>query len=864
MASEAFAGQLAYWRSQLRGTLPVLELPTDRPRPPVESHRGERITVSLSAVTTGDLNAIVRRENATLFMVLEAAFTALLARYTGQEDVIVGTPVAGRSRPEVEGLIGLFVNTLVLRTDTSGDPTFLELFRQVRETAINAYANQDVPFERLVEELRPVRDPSRNPVFQVMFDLQNIAPPSPLPGLEVRPVLADRGAAQLDLTLSILTYEGQIHTQWEFSTDLFDRATIERMVRHYEQLLVAVVADPARRLSQLPLLTAEDERQLLGVWNDTAVEHARDRCVHELLEASARRTPAAPAVVAGGVTLSYGELDARANRLAHLLVGRGVTPGARVAICLDRTVDLPVALAAVLKAGAAYVPLDPTHPAERLQYTLEDADVACTLTLARFAPGLEGARAPLVRLDEVEAEWAAQPATPVAVATRPEDVAYVIYTSGSTGRPKGVEVEHRNVVAFLEAMRRAPGCTAEDVLLAVTTLSFDIAGLELWLPLSVGGRVVLASRTDVLDGERLMALLEEQRVTVLQATPATWRLLLEAGWAGKADLKALCGGEALPRDLAATLVPRVAALWNMYGPTETTIWSTASRVADGPGAVPIGRPIANTRVYVLEPSGQLAPVGVPGELCIGGEGVARGYRQRPELTAEKFVTIALPGGRTERVYRTGDVARFRADGQLEFLGRRDHQVKLRGFRIELGEIEAVLATHPGVKECVVTVREDQPGDQRLVGYVVADAGASFEAEAARDTLRTKLPEYMVPNAFMTLPALPLTPNGKIDRKALPVPAAPAPRTAAVSDALMTPVQRRVADIWQEVLRIDRVGLHDNFFDMGGHSLLLVKLHAALNRAFNGDLTIVELFQRTTVAAQADRLASAGLTEEITI
>jgi amino acid adenylation domain-containing protein len=463
--------------------------------------------------------------------------------------------------------------------------------------------------------------------------------------------------------------------------------------------------------------------------------------------------------------------------------------------------------------------------------------------------------APLLPLDELAEDLANRPATAPPRSSKADDIAYVIYTSGSTGRPKGVEVEHRNVVAFLEAMRREPGLDANDVLLAVTTLSFDIAGLEMWLPLSVGARIVIASRTDVLDGQSLMDLMQVQGVTVLQATPATWRLLLEAGWNGRANLKALCGGEALQRDLAAALLDRVAELWNVYGPTETTIWSTVHRVRDASSAIPVGHPIANTRIYVLEPSGQPAPIGVAGELCIGGEGVARGYRKRPELTAEKFVVLPMTDG-PERVYRTGDMARFRANGELEFLGRRDTQVKVRGYRIELGEIEAVLATHPGVKECVVVVREDTPGDQRLVGYVVG-AGDAFDAEAARTTLRVKLPEYMIPNLFLTLDAMPHTPNGKVDRKALPAPqAATAPvQGPAPDDPLMTPAQRRVAALWRDLLGVSRIGLHDNFFDSGGHSLLLVKLQGALKREFSCDIALVELFQRTTIASQAERMSS---------
>jgi amino acid adenylation domain-containing protein len=465
----------------------------------------------------------------------------------------------------------------------------------------------------------------------------------------------------------------------------------------------------------------------------------------------------------------------------------------------------------------------------------------------------------LLLLDELQAELALQPAAAPEVPCRPDDMAYVIYTSGSTGRPKGVEVEHRNVVSFLEAMRREPGLCENDVLLAVTTLSFDIAGLEMWLPLTVGARIVIASRADVLDGRSLAALMHRHAVTLLQATPATWRLLIDSGWSGRPGLKALCGGETLPADLATSLLDRVAELWNVYGPTETTIWSTVYHVQMPRNPLPVGHPIANTRVYVLEPGGAPAPIGVAGELYIAGEGVARGYRNLPALTAEKFVSITLANGRAERAYRTGDMARWRPDGQLEFLGRNDTQVKVRGYRIELGEIEAVLATHPGISQCVVTVREDVPGDQRLVGYVVAVAGTRFDADAARSTLRNNLPEYMVPNLFMPLDSLPLTPNGKIDRKMLPKPqgsaasrAAAAPDSAAV---LMTLPQQRVATIWREVLQLQHVGLYDNFFDLGGHSLLLVRLQSALKREFGRDLPLVDLFQRTTVSAQTERLSA---------
>jgi amino acid adenylation domain-containing protein len=657
-------------------------------------------------------------------------------------------------------------------------------------------------------------------------------------------------------------HNGEFAAVYDYDSDLFDAATIDRMHEHFSRLLRAIVASPSCPIDDLPLVEQAEEYRLLAEWNNTSVQHDRSRCVHHLLEASARSTPDAVAVIAGSVEVDYRTLDASANRLAHLLGRQGVGRGALAAVCLERTANIPMALAAVLKAGAAYVPLDPTHPEERLRYILEDAEVSCLITTSRLLPILGNVTAKIVLLDEIHAQLQQQPAMAPTVAVQPDDLAYVIYTSGSTGRPKGVEIEHRNVVSFLEAMLRQPGLTSSDRLLAVTTLAFDIAGLEIWLPLSVGATAVIASQTDVLDGARLASLIDAQGITVLQATPASWRLLLASGWAGSRSLKALCGGEALPADLAAALLDRTAELWNMYGPTETTIWSTAGRVSDATETITIGRPIANTQIFVLETSGRLAPAGVIGELCIGGEGVARGYRKRPELTSEKFVSAALPDGRTVRLYRTGDLARFRSDGSLEVAGRRDFQVKVRGYRVELGEIEAVLMSCPGVTSCVVVAQSFSSDDQRLVAYVTLQDGAALDAEATRATLRRKLPEYMIPALFVVLPALPLTPNNKIDRNALPPPQSQDVRANNPPIVLMTPDQRRVAELWRQVLQVDHVGLSENFFDLGGHSLLLVNLHAGLKQAFATDFPLIELFQRTTVASQAERLSSVPRPDDV--
>jgi amino acid adenylation domain-containing protein len=850
-----FERQLGYWKEKLAGAPPVLDLPTDRPRPSQRSFQGSRVDCVVETDMVEHLQRFSKRHDATLFMTVLAAFAVVLHRLSGQEELVIGTPAANRASPELEQIVGPFVNSLSLRLSIAGNPSFASYLSQVRSTAIGAIDNRDLPFDMVVEAINPVRTLDHAPIYQVMFGLHNfpVRPPS-FEGLDCSFVSQETRVARLDLQLDMAVHEGQLFGAYEYASDLFDHSTIERLHGHLVEVLKAALADDGMSVLDLPITSAAQDHILLDVWNDTRVEHDRGVCLHQLFERTAARAPDDIAFIIGAETFSYRDVDRRADQLARLLRLRGVGVGDRVGVCVDRTLEMPVAMAAVLKTGAAYVPLDPAHPPDRLRYIVEDARTACIITTSWFADPFETTAVPRILLDAVAAECDGLETSAPAVTITPDEVAYVIYTSGSTGRPKGVQVEHRNVVSFLESMRREPGLKSSDVLLAVTTLSFDIAGLEIWLPLSVGARVVIASKTDVLVGGSLVDLIDRHRVTVMQATPSTWRLLLDAGWSGKSDMQALCGGEAMPIDLAVSLITKVAELWNMYGPTETTIWSTAGRIVDATGVPSIGKPIANTRVYVLEPPGTLAPLGAFGELAIGGEGVARGYWNRPELNAEKFVEISLPDGRTERVFRTGDIVRFRNDGQLVFHGRRDSQVKLRGYRIELGEIEALLAGCQGVKQATVVVREDEPGDQRLVAYVVAREGNAFEPDAARSVLKAALPGYMVPAEFVVLTAMPLTPNGKVNRAALPAPQRLGFVSQVHSEIVMTPIQRRVAALWGEILRTDRISLHDNFFDVGGHSMLVVKLHAALQREFQSDMTMTELFQQTTVAAQAARLS----------
>ncbi len=845
--------QVMHWRSRLEGAPRVLELPADRPRPPMETHHGARVSFTLPRSLSMDVAALGRRHGATLYMTLLAAFDVLLSRHAGQEDLLVGSPVANRSRAEIESLIGFFVNTLVLRGDLRGDPTFEELLARVREDCLDAYAHQDLPFEKLVEELRPERDLSRNPVVQVMFALQNVpASDVHLKGVSIRSRDVSRGAAQVDLALFLReTSEGLAGT-FEYATDLFERTSIVRLVDRFRTLLEGIVADSGRRVSELPLLT-EGERGDLEAWNATTAE-VPEVCVHDAISERAARSPDRVAVESAEGQLTFGNLEGRAEQLAGVLRARGVGPGALVGVYMERGLEMLVALLGVWKAGAAYVPLDPGFPSERLSYMVEDSQAALVLTQTGLLGSVPTRSVPALVVDEAAMEGAAGPGLSERRAT-PDNLAYVIYTSGSTGRPKGVAISHRALLNLLLSMGREPGLSEGDVLLSVTTLSFDIAALELYLPLLVGARVYVASREDGLDGRRLSRLLGETGATVMQATPATWRMLIESGWEGTPGLKVLCGGEGLPRELAEELLSRASEVWNVYGPTETTVWSSAERVRSGEGPVSIGRPIANTRMFVLDRHLRPVPVGVAGELYIGGMGLARGYWRRPELTAEKFVADPLSGASGERVYRTGDLARWLPDGRLECLGRVDSQVKVRGFRIELGEIEAVLAEHGGVAEAVVVAQEAGSGDRRLVAFLTSRVAPAPTAVELREHLGRTLPAYMVPSAYEFVDRLPLTPNGKVDRKALAQRSVTGEVECTGYTAPRTPTEEVLARIWAEVLEVERVGVEDDFFALGGHSLLATRLTSRIRQALGVELPLREIFTLRTlsgVASEIDR------------
>jgi len=864
LTGTALQAPLAYWRGRLAGVPPTLDLPHDHPRPAVPSLRSGHARLALEAPLHAAVVALGKAHGATLFMTLLAAFMVLLHRYSAEEDIAVGCPVAGRGDVETERLIGLFINTVVLRADLSGEPSFAETLRRVRGLVIDAFAHQDLPFARLVEELRPTRSAGVAPLFQVAFILQNaIAETLQLEGASVTALPFDNGTIDLDLAFELIERPDGLAGTLRYDAALFDAATVERMLAHYRAILAEATADPATAIGRLRLLSPGELATQLVEWNRTETAYPAHLRVDALVRAQIARTPDAVAVSHAGEPVTYGALGEAARSVAQRLIGLGAGPGARVAIYLDRSPAMVAALLGVLWAGCAYVPLDPEYPAERTAFVLADAEVAVVLTERRLAASLPGGEARILIVDEAP-DPPISPGEPETAPASSAGIAYVIYTSGSTGRPKGVAVTHRNVVNFLTQMARSPGIGAADVLVAVTTLSFDIAGLELWLPLVTGARIELCDRATATDGAALCDLLERSGCTVMQATPATWRLLVEAGWRGGAAFKALCGGEALPPDLAQALLERAGSVYNLYGPTETTIWSTLQRL-DGSG-VTIGRPIANTRVYVLDRHREPVPLGVAGELYIGGAGVATGYRNRPELTRERFVPDPFapatghegeePAG--ARMYRTGDRVRQRADGAIEHLGRLDDQIKLRGFRIEPGEIEAVLCKHPQVRDAAVTAREHTPGDLRLCAYVVAE-GPPVVAELRR-ALEAGLPAHMIPSAFVFLEQLPRTPNGKLDRRALPAPSQAPREAAAEAVSPTTPFERQLAAIWTEVLGTTRIGVTDDFFELGGHSLLAMRVLARVRDAFKLDPSLQSFFRAPTIRALAQHLE--GLTAAV--
>jgi amino acid adenylation domain-containing protein len=848
LRGESFTEDIAYWRQQLGGQLPSLYLPVDRAPAGPQTFRGSMYPFSLSPSLTTALRAFCQTEGVSLFHTLLAGFAALLYRYSEEEEIPIGSVTAGRNFPETEKLLGYFLNTVVFRADLRGDPPFRQLVERIRNTTIEMLEHDSFPFALLLRELQVPRDAGHNPLFQVLFSLEPPLPELP-PAWRLTQMDIDTGATKYDLYLELDERGEEVWARFHYSTDLFDMESIVRMANHWRTLLKQAAADPGRRLSELRILTGEETNQLLGAWNETH-ETYPERSVHELFESQVERTPQAVAMVFGDSQLTYRELNERANQLAWHLRKRGVGPEALVGLSVERSLEMVIGLLGILKAGGAYVSLDPDFPEERLSFMLSDAKPRALLTQERLCSRFADTEN-VVLLD---ADWGViakeSRENPVSNA-RPENLAYVIYTSGSTGKPKGVQIEHHSLSNLLLSMQREPGLDSQDVLVAVTTLSFDIAGMEVFLPLISGARLVVASSSAAGDGRRLRDLLEGSGATVMQATPTTWRLLIEAGWKGQPKLKVLSGGEALGRKLGQELARRSSSVWNLYGPTETAIWSSLYRLqGEEQGAIPIGRPIANTQILVLDSHQNLVPVNVTGEMYIGGGGVARGYLNQPAMTAERFVLSPFSKEPGERLYKTGDKARRRADGDLEYLGRSDWQVKIRGLRIELGEIETVLGRHEKVRQCVVVAREDSPGDKALVAYFEARDGTPPTASDLRAHLRKLLPDYMLPSAFVLMGKLPVTSNGKIDRRGLPFPAYGNFGTSREFAPPRTKTEKALAAIWKEVLKVERVGIHDDFFELGGNSLVGIQLIMRMRKVFGVELSLATQFDNPTIAALA--------------
>jgi amino acid adenylation domain-containing protein len=868
LEGETLARQLAYWKEHLLGAPLVLELPTERARPRVQSYRGGSVPVVLDESLSRAVKQLARQEGMTLFMVLYAGFAVLLSRLSGQSDLVVGVPVANRQRTEVEGLIGFFVNTLPLRVRLEEGMNVRALLRQVKANTLGGYSHQDVPFEEIVKLLQPQRSLSHSPLFQVMVALQSFASefkrqrqPSGL-SISAEPLFTQR--TQFDLNLSLEDVGARIEGTLHYATDLFERSTIERWVSYLQRMFQEMARDVEQPVGSLTLLGDAERRQVIEEFNATAAQYPADRLIHELFEAQVKRTPHAAAVIYEDQVVSYAELNARANRLAHYLRAQGVGPDRLVGLCVERSLEMVVGLLGILKAGGAYVPLDPGYPPERLQYMIDDATPGVLLTQDRLMNALRMIGAAWVSLDGDWSVIAAQPATDIDVAqigAKPDHLAYVIYTSGSTGTPKGAMNEHRAVVNRLEWMQRRYQLGERDRVLQKTPFSFDVSVWEFFWPLLHGAKLVLARPGGHRDPLYLAELIEDKDITTLHFVPSMLQSFMSQFPEGRcASLRQImCSGEELPATLEAQVLKRLPRLrlHNLYGPTEAAVDVTSWECVGGFERVPIGKPISNIRIYVLDAHRQPVPIGAAGEIYIGGVGVGRGYLNRVELTAERFLQDPFSATADARMYRTGDLGRWRADGNIEFLGRNDFQVKIRGLRIELGEIEAKLSGCDGVKEAVVLALEgahaDEPGERRLVAYVTAQNGAPLSPTRLRGELLKVLADYMVPSAFVVLESLPLSPNGKLDRKALPTP----DEAAVVSKEYAAPVGRTeesLASIWQELLRVERVSRHDNFFDLGGHSLLAVQLVSRMRQTLGYEVALRDVFMSSSLMSLGEHIS----------
>ncbi|MGZ4112072.1 MAG: non-ribosomal peptide synthetase, partial [Tumebacillaceae bacterium] len=863
--------QLGYWREKLGGRLPLLQLPTDRQRQKVQSTNGAALRVQFSQALTEQLKQLSRQEEATLFMTLLAAYKTLLYRYTGQEDIIVGTPIAGRTREEIESMIGFFVNSLVLRTEVLDDLPFRDLLHRVRDVAFEAYAHQDVPFEKLVEALQPERDLSYTPFFQTMFILQNTPMDGlQLPGLDLQPLPLTSTTSKFDITLSLTENEQGLGGTWEYNSDLFDATTIERMAQHFLNLLEGIVQEPDRTVGRLPLLTEQERHHLLYEKNDNAKDYDCTT-LHQMFEQRVLEVPDLPAVYYEGQSLTYRELNARANQLAHRLQKLGISKGVMVGVSVDRSVEVLVAMLGALKSGGAFVTFDPTYPEERLAFMLDDSEAPVLLTLHHLLGKWEGVNAHVICLDTDWDDLADESTENPNVEVSSEDLAYMIYTSGTTGKPKASLAHHRGLINLLDAVHLMEPLMPGERNMTFVNFGFDVFVYEVFTGLLSGATTYVVPEEIRIDSESVFRYIEEHQLHGVFLPNALVKDL--SNWIRKTK-PTLClhrlmlGAEPIHEQLLdelTRLLPDLHILYS-YGPSEAAVMCTLYQVKNGsPTAhrnAPIGKAYSNVRLYLLDRHMQPVPIGVHGELYVGGHGVAYGYRKRPELSAERFVSDPFSGNPNDRLYRTGDIVHYLPDGNIEFIGRRDHQVKLRGFRIELGEIETHLQRHPAVRENVPVVREDVPGEKQLVCYVALYPGHEVPSTSdLRRFLQQSVPEYMIPSVFHFLDALPRTPNRKVDLHALPKPETFRPTLEVGYVAPQSAMEHELAAIWQELLRVERVGIHDNFFDLGGHSMLIVQMQRLIRERMGIELAVVQLFEYPMISALAGYLESGQESEQ---
>ncbi len=857
LEGEGYSKQLAYWKNELKGAPEILQLPLDYHRPNHQTYDGDEVRILLDQSVTEELQHFSQSNNVSLFVTLLSIFNSLLTRYTSQEEFVIGIPIAGRIHKEFESLCGMFINNFPLRITPKEHMSLIDMLELCKLKFFQAYENQELPLDRIVEELKVTRYANVPPLFQVMFNLLGMFDEEiSLAGSKME--MADKKGhiAQFDLSLHIYETKKSLNCVFEYNTNLFKKERIERMAGHFSELVKSFLKDPSQNIRKAPILTPKEKELVFGEWNATQTAFPDQKGIHQLFEEQVIKTPDSIAIQDDRSLITYRELNEKANQLARHLHHSGAIEGSVVGVCIERSTDLLVALMAVMKAGCTYIPLDPIYPKDRLTLIIDDGNPVIMLTEKKLLESLPESNAKNIFVEEFEA-YKHESVLNTDFLFTSNTVAYLIYTSGSTGKPKGVQIEHRSLANFLYSMSKMPGINSEDVMLAVTTISFDIAGLELFLPILFGARIVIATQETSINPEILIEKIESCMPTILQATPVTFRMLNSSNWSGSKNLKILCGGEALPKELAIDLIGKCGELWNMYGPTETTVWSTVEKVevdqSDLIGYVNLGKPIDNTLIYVLNSEFQPVPVGYPGELFIGGDGLAKGYFNLPELTKEKFLPDPFSEISGARMYRTGDLVQQTEKGKLEFLNRVDSQVKIRGFRIELGEIESAFAQYPTTRENVVIVREDTPGDKRLIAYIIRQENTETDISELRLFLKSKIPDYMVPSFFVFISQFPLTPNGKIDRKALPPPEDSQQDSDRIFVEPQTEMEKKLAQIWCDVLKSQRIGTDENFFEIGGHSMIAVTLMTRIEKELGIRLPLATLFNHSNIRDMAQFL-----------